>query len=231
MRFGRELNATDDRRHFGRTGMPIVEGKHIEPFRAHLDRCTQHIAVGQARRLLGEPVFDRRRLAYRDVAGATNKTTLIAAMLPRGCVSTHTLFCLRTPLPLSLQYFLCGLFNSLVVNYLVRMRVTTHVTTATVERLPIPSPGYSPLAQREIAAIARLLSRRNDRDMWIRLQLLSAQLYQLTPSEFAHVMSTFPLVADEDRDAGPPGRTPATAGVVMLPEFCGASQRHKNHNG
>ena len=60
-------------------------------------------------------------------------------MLPAGCVSTHTVFCLRTPLPLARQHFLCGLFNSFVVNYLVRLRVTTHVTTATVERLPIPT--------------------------------------------------------------------------------------------
>jgi hypothetical protein len=198
-RFGRELNATDDRVHFGRGGLPIVEGKHIEPFRTRLDRCTQHITKGQARRLLKTPIFDRPRLSYRDVAGAANKTTLIAAMLPGGCVSTHTLFCLRTLLPLSAQHFLCGMFNSLVVNYLVRMRVTTHVTTATVERLPIPPPGYSPTAEREIAAIARILSRRDDRNLWIRLQLVSAQLYQLTPAEFAHVLSTFPLVADEDR--------------------------------
>jgi hypothetical protein len=200
-RFGRELNATDDRRHFGRTGLPIVEGKHIEPFRTHLDRCTQRIAAGQAKRLLSAARFDRPRLAYRDVAGPANKATLIATILPAGCVSTHTLFCLRTPLPLSLQYFLCALFNSLFVNYLVRMRVTTHVTTATVERLPIPPPDYSPSAQREIAAIARLLSRRHNRNLWIRLQLLSAQLYQLTPAEFAHVMSTFPLVAEADRNA------------------------------
>jgi len=102
---------------------------------------------------------------------------------------------------LSLQYFLCGLFNSLIVNYLVRTRVTTHVTTAAVERLPIPPPGYSSSAQREIAALARRLSRRDDRRAWIRLQVLSAGLYQLTPVEFAHVMGTFPLIAKEDRDA------------------------------
>ena len=72
------------------------------------------------------------------MASATNRLTLIAAILPAGSVSTHTLFCLRTPLPLPSQHFLCGLFNSLVVNYLVRLRVTTHVTTTIVERLPVP---------------------------------------------------------------------------------------------
>ena len=137
--------------------------------------------ASKARRLLDPSRYERPRLAYRDVASATNRLTLIAAVLPAGCVSTHTLFCLRTPLPLAAQHFLCGLFNSFVVNYLVRMRVTTHVTTATVERLPIPPPGYSPSAEREIAALARLLSRRRRSRAWTRLQALAAQLYQLTP--------------------------------------------------
>ncbi|HUK35405.1 MAG TPA: DNA methyltransferase, partial [Vicinamibacterales bacterium] len=200
-RFGRELNATDDRVHFGRSGLPVVEGKHIEPFRARLDRCEQHIPAVRAQHLLDRARFERPRLAYRDVASATNKTTLIAAMLPSGCVSTHTLFCLRTLMPSSAQFFLCGLFNSLVVNYLVRMRVTTHVTTATVERLPVPRPGHSPSTQRAIAALARLLSRHADRNAWIRLQALVAGQYQLTTSEFAHVLRTFPLIANDDRHA------------------------------
>src|SRR5262249_42666446 len=138
--------------------------------------------------------------AYRDVAGATNRLTLIAAILPARCVSTHTLFCLRSRLPLVSQYFLCGLFNSFIVNYLVRMRVTTHVTTATVEGLPIPPPRYSS-AEREIATLARLLSRRADATAFSRLQSLAAGLYQLTNDEFRHVLSTFPLIASEIKDA------------------------------
>ena len=151
--------------------------------------------------LLDPPRYERPRLAYRDVASATNRLTLIAAVLPANCVSTHTVFCLRTPLPLAAQYFLCGLFNSFVVNYLVRMRVTTHVTTATVERLPIPGRDDSPRAFREIAALARRLSRRDDREAAARLQAMVAALYQLTAGEFAHVLGTFPLIPKEERDA------------------------------
>ena len=150
--------------------------------------------------LLDAARYERPRLGYRDVASATNRLTLIAAVLPADCVSTHTVFCLRTPLPLAAQYFLCGLFNSFVVNYLVRMRVTTHVTTATVERLPIPRKDDSPRAFREIAALARHLSRRDDRAAAARLQASVAALYQLTPDEFAHVLGTFPLIAKEERE-------------------------------
>jgi hypothetical protein len=202
-RFGRELNATDDRLSFEPAGVadvPVVEGKHVEPFRTRLDAAERSIRRSKARRLLDPARYERPRLAYRDVAGASNRLTLIAAILPARCISTHTLFCLRSPLPLAAQYFLCGLFNSFVVNYLVRMRVTTHVTTATVEGLPIPPPGYS-AAERGIAALARLLSRREDPVAFSRLQALAAGLYQLTNDEFRHVLSTFPLVSVEIRDA------------------------------
>jgi hypothetical protein len=200
-RFGRELNATDDRDHFGTSGLPVIEGKHIEPFAAHIESSRQFINARTARTLLPTAPFDRARLAYRDVASATNRLTLIAAILPSGCVSTHTLFCLRNPLPRIAQLLLCGLFNSLVVNYLVRLRVTTHVTTATVERLPIPPPGYSPSSERVIVTATQQLSRGFDRDAWIHLQTCVAGLYQLTASEFAHVLATFPLIADSDRHA------------------------------
>jgi hypothetical protein len=201
--FGRELNATDDRDHFrpGGSGVPIVEGKQIEPFRVHVDHSLQTIADRDVKRLLGSPRHERPRLGYRDVASATNRFTMIAAILPRGCVSTHTVFCLRTALPLQSQYFLCGLLNSFVVNYLVRLRVTSHVTTATVERLPLPRRYDSPRAFREIAAIARVLTRRDDEQAAARLQALVARLYQLTTAEFEHVLGTFPLVPREAREA------------------------------
>jgi hypothetical protein len=203
-RFGRELNATDDRASFNQSaagGLAVIEGKHVEPFRVRLDATEHRIDEPVARRLLDPARYEHRRLAYRDVASATNSVTLIAAILPAGCVSTHTLFCLRSPLSLVSQFFICGLFNSFVVNYLVRTRVTTHVTTATVERLPISPPGHAPAAEREIATLARRLSRRDDWDGFARLQALAASLYQLTPSEFRHVLDTFPLIDAAVRDA------------------------------
>jgi hypothetical protein len=199
--FGRELNATDDRPAIrtGRAGLPVIDGRHLEPFRIALDASTRSISAADARRLLRSNRHDRARLAYRDVASATNRVTFIAAVLPGGCVSTHTVFCLRTPLTSRAQHFLCGLFNSLVVNYLVRLRVTTHVTTATVERLPIPVQEHAPAAFAEIAALARLLSRRRDRTAFARLNARAAELYQLSAEEFDHVLRTFPLIPIDER--------------------------------
>jgi len=201
--FGRELNATDDRDAFrpAGSGLPVVDGRHIEPFRTALGRVTRSIRDADARRLLRSDRYRQPRLAYRDVASATNRLTLIAAVLPAACVSTHTVFCLRTPLPRRAHDFLCGLFNSFVVNYLVRLRVTMHVTTATVEQLPIPTAGAAPAAFEEIAALSRLLSRRPDQNALARLNARVAALYQLRATDFDHILSTFPLIRIEERQA------------------------------
>ena len=199
--FGRELNATEDRALFrsGRRGWPVVEGKHLSPFRAALDTVERSVAPGDARRALPDGRCERPRLAYRDVASATNRVTLIAAILPPRCVSTHTLFCLRTPLPAAAQRFLCGMFNSLVVNFLVRLRVTTHVTTAIVEQLPIPTWDTAPEAAAAIAALTRTLSRSHRVEPFARLNALAARLYQLTEEEFRRVLETFPLIESSER--------------------------------
>jgi hypothetical protein len=202
-RFGRELNASDDRDAFrppSRGRLAVVEGKHVEPFHVALDSVRHGISAADARRLLRSDRHERARLAYRDVASATNRLTLIAAILPADCVSTHTVFCLRTPLAVESQHLLCGLFNSFVVNYLVRLRVTTHVTTGTVEQLPIPTAETAPGACQEIASLARLLGRRRDADALARLNARVAELYQLSAAEFEHVLGTFPLIARDDRD-------------------------------
>jgi hypothetical protein len=202
--FGRELNATDDRPHFhdGPDGLPVIEGKLMAPFTVNTAGARYRVAARAASRLLGAGGgHTRARLAYRDVAAATNRLTLIAAILPAGVVSTHTVFCLREPLDEGAQQFLCGMFNSFVANYLVRTRVGTHVTTAIVERLPVPAPPRDDPVFREIAAASRRLAHRQDGAARARLQALSAGLYGLTEEAFAHVLGTFPLVDEGERAA------------------------------
>src|SRR5690606_18382886 len=108
LEFGRELNATDDRTLFNRdkAGLPVIGGKHIQPFTVNFDGVESYIDADAAARVLGRRPFESPRLAYRDVASSTNKLTLIAAVLPADVVTTHTLFCLKTPLDEDAQHFL-----------------------------------------------------------------------------------------------------------------------------
>lgn len=161
VRFGRELNATDDGKSFGDSGLPVMEGKHIAPFRADASAATRRVLPATARRLLPDGRYEHPRLAYRDVSGAANRRTLIAAIIPAGALTTHTLFCLRTALAADQQAFLCGLFNSATLNRFVRMFMGSHVTTALTESLPIPL-WTGDDSQRRVAELARLLAATDD---------------------------------------------------------------------
>jgi hypothetical protein len=204
VRFGRELNATDDRPHFLAAGpgrLPVIEGKQVQPFAVHIGASRHFIDGDVLDRLLPARGFAAPRLAYRDVAAATNRLTLIAAVLPPGVVTTHTLFCLRTALEEDAQHVLCALFNSYVANYLVRVRVSTHVTVAIVERLPLPLLSSDSPEFHEMLSLARQLSAEpGNTHAAASHQALAARIYGLTRSEFTHVLTTFPLIEQEVRD-------------------------------
>lgn len=225
--FGRELNATDDRRHFvdpaarerGRCH-PVIEGKQIQPFVVDVAGSRAYIPARTAAALLDPESYGRARLAYRDVASATNRITLVAAIVPAHVVTTHTLFCLKGRVPEDVQQFLCAIFNSFVANYLVRVRVSTHVTVSIVERLPVPKPPRASAIFREIAGCGRRLSLvPGDRRTSARLQARAAHLYGCTAAEFRHVLGTFPLVPKEDRDMAEEtfGRMGPSAGDASAP--------------
>jgi hypothetical protein len=201
--FGRELNATDDRDLFAPFdrdghGRPVLEGKQIEPFRVSLEGCRHQLREGVRVRVARKP-----RLAYRDIASATNRVTLIAAVVPADAVTTHTLFCLRTPLPLDTQHVLCALLNSFVANYLVRFRVNTHVTVALVSRLRVPPVDRDSPTHNRLSTLAQTLMHSpgaaEQQPEYAELQGLVGRLYGLSASEFEHVLSTFPLVPEAVR--------------------------------
>jgi hypothetical protein len=129
--------------------------------------------------------------------------TLIAAVVPSGSVTVHTLFCLKTPFGVRDQAFLCGVLNSFVANYLVRLRVTTHVTAGIVSRLPVPRPPVASPLRRTIAALSlRLLRARAPERTpeYAQLQAAVGHLYELTLGEFQYILSTFPLVDEAVRE-------------------------------
>lgn len=201
--FGRELNASDDRPLMTRDDrhtMPVLEGKHIEPFRCFPEQAQWRITTANAEHKLGCR-WKRPRLAYRDVASSTNRTTLIAAILPAQTVSTHTLFCLKPPLAMRSQRLLCGLLNSLVVNFLVRLRVSTHVTTAIVERLPVPVEADLGGHGDNVVAAAHTLAGAPDVRAFAFLNAAIARAYQLRTDELEHVLDSFPLIPVEERTA------------------------------
>jgi hypothetical protein len=208
--FSRELHASDDRRRFeavpqppwSTNEWPVIEGKHLHPFQVRVDEARFVVAPAHREPVRARvPGLTRHRLAYRDVSSATNRVTLIAAIVPPHVVTTHTLFCLRSPLDLEAQHALCGLMNSFVANYFVRLRVGTHVTLASLDHLPMPAPGPWTGELAELAANLSMTMTPAPAAVEARLQAQAARAYGVTPDEFRHILSTFPLVGREEREA------------------------------
>ena len=198
--FGRELNATDDRPHFGSTGLPILEGKLVEPFRVRVEDADTFIERDVASRLLARRTrIDRPRLGYREVASSTNKLTLIAAVIPAGTVTTHTIFCMRAPRHEDVQWYLCGIFNSFVANYLIRLRGGTHVPASVIHQLPVPAPPRESAAFTAIATLSRAAA--GDARARAEIHARAALAYGLDEDDVAYVLQTFPLVPEHERDA------------------------------
>jgi hypothetical protein len=201
--FGRELNATEDRRHFVEhgEGIPVIDGKHIQPFSAAPQHARFRIPVSAADAVPALRSAHRRpRLAYRDVASASNRLTLIAAIVPAGVLTTHTLFCSKETLEEEVLLFLCGMLNSFVANYIVRLQVGTHVTASLMSRLPVPRPSRSSPAFGRVAGLADALrSSPWNVAAHAELQACAARLYGLDAGQLRHVLDSFPLVSLEER--------------------------------
>ncbi len=165
VRFGRELNATDDRPHFVRSGRRAT----VRP--AGRRRQTARAVPGRSRalgiwRFRSRPRRDSRRggdlrtrphrlsrRRERDQQADADRRDAAARH-----VSTHTVFCLKTALDERSQWCLLGLLNSFVANYLVRLQVTTHVTTALMARLPVPRPRDDTSEFDRLVALAKRIA-------------------------------------------------------------------------
>lgn len=200
LRFGRELNATDDRHLLSSDGdgeIVVVDGKHLRPFTvcppAEASRASADALLGA----LPTRPWERWRLAYRDVSSPTNTRSLIAALLPPWHVSTHTVTCLRDPLPLVQQLYLCGMLNSLVADWFVRRYLGAHVTSRLIARVPVPQPPAAHPDRRGLVRLtARLARSPSDAAADAALQGLAVRLYGLSREAVDAVVSDFPRLPE-----------------------------------
>jgi hypothetical protein len=92
-----------------------------------------------------------------------------------------------------------------VANYLIRLRVNTHVTAALMSRLPVPVIRERHRFFDRLHALATALARSSmpveEMEEYAQVQALCARAYQLRATEFEHILGTFPLISEEVRTA------------------------------
>jgi hypothetical protein len=145
--------------------LPLYEGKMIHQFNHRWGAPKYWIDEPEGRKaLLGKKTEDKEqvleyqgyRLGFRDVASNTNERTMIATVLPPKVFCPHTMSLeavSQSTLSQQSRLFVTALFNSFIVDYLIRQKVTSHLSFFLVYNLRIPrltaqDPPFKPIVTR-----------------------------------------------------------------------------------
>ncbi|MCA2657897.1 MAG: Eco57I restriction-modification methylase domain-containing protein [Microcystis sp. M049S2] len=173
--------------------------------------------------------YQTYRLGFRDVARNTDIRTMIATILPPNLFCPHTMSLEKIDkqptISLKEKCYLLSIFNSFVFDRSIRDKVTSHLSFFYIYQLPIPRLKEGDKYFQEIVEnAAKLICTTEEFDqlakevgigshkngvteeaerMAIRAKLdaIVAHLYELTPTEFQHILSTFPLVPESVKTA------------------------------
>lgn len=227
----REFNASDDDFRFnGNSGYRIYEGKMLWHYDAYYSEGIKFIAEKELKEthFWGKDDWKHPRLAIRRISANTNERTLITTLIPPFCLTSHSLFVnVNDILDDVNAIYLTSLFNSFVMDYVVRNQATTNVTQFIINGLPIVNLRSSDKWHKPIISRAAKLICTTDEfaELWeevmktkwsekvavtneternqLRAELdgIIAHVYQLTEEEFTYILSTFPLVALPQRVA------------------------------
>ena len=107
---------------------------------------------------LGSRPF-RYRIGFCDVASPSNKRSLVAALVPPGCVCGHTLPTITFEPQFEWAYMLwLAVANSFTVDFIARKKVSLHMTYGTLDSVPFPRLGLGGVAVRRLVQLALQLT-------------------------------------------------------------------------
>jgi hypothetical protein len=241
IRPSQELNMTTDSNlfHSNSSGLPLYEGKMFHQFDAFFAAPRYWVNEDAAAKRVANKTretYKRPRLAFRDVSNSTNERTVISAILPPNSFAGHTAI-VETQVEGGDMLYLCAVLNSFCFDWIARFKVGSHVTMSILKSLPLPrlttgDPAFDAIVPRA----ARLTCTRPEyADLWQQvmgsawqpasgatdpaerqrlrdeIDLLVAKLYGLSRDDFAHILTTFPLVFPAN-EAGEAKRAALLAG-------------------
>lgn len=154
------------------------------------------------------------RIAFRDIARATDTRTTICALIPGSVVLVHLApYLLRRRGDAASEAYLLGILSSIPLDWYARRYVEVHLTAGFLKSFPVPRPpGDDPLRQRVVEIAGRLAavdqryagwasevgvpvgsvtSQQAKDDLIAELDAVVAHLYGLDRADVEHIFATF----------------------------------------
>lgn len=174
--------------------------------------------------------YQTYRLGFRSVSSSTNERSLISSLIPKSVFCGNSLSISEYEQNNfreneGFKFFIVTILNSFLIDWMLRQKVSQNLNFFYIYQLPIPRLKEGDKYFQEIVENAAKLictteefeqlakevgigSHKNGvteeaERMAIRAKLdaIVAHLYELTPTEFQHILSTFPLVPESVKTA------------------------------
>ncbi len=178
---------------------PLYEGKHIEQFLVDIKPIERWVSLERCEIKYGRLPDPGPKLVFRDIASNTNERTCIAAVLPERSCAGNSLPAIATDVP---QDSMAAVLNALPLDFSVRLRTAgTHLNFTYVERFAVPPADVTRLLPTLPTKSVAATPARHVADLpeyWDLVWLANravAEAYGLTPDDFEHILSTFPVFA------------------------------------
>jgi len=172
LRLAYEFHMTNDRDVFNTQsqGLPLYEGKMIHHFDAFFGEPSYWVdaVIGAERygqkRAISEHDYLAPRLAVRAIASSTNERTLISCIIPANVFCGHSMYTQVGNIPNDkTQLYLQSIFNSYIMDYILRQKVTSNVSLFVLYQLPIPRlTAGNPYFDAIVPRAARLTCTRGE---------------------------------------------------------------------
>jgi len=169
--------------------------------------------------------YQQYRVGFRSAGENTNERNFISAIIPKSNFCGNSIISSVGIHDSRLLLFLCASFNSLVLDYSLRLKISRNLNMFYIYQLPVPrltesDAAFGPVVRRAVRLIcttpefddlAKEIGLKSHKAgateaaerarLRAELDGLVAHLYGLTEEEFAYILTTFPLVAQSVKDA------------------------------
>ena len=219
-------------------GWPVIESKNFHQYIPEFSNYTNYVNVKDTldrtetiKKFHGKniAIHENIRLVYRKVSSSTNTRTMISCILPPHVFTTLATFMALPKINefhldsnyYKLNAYLCGIFNSMTYDYLIRAKVDKNVETYHIYDTPVPKNFTDLIATQIIKLVASLTLSNNWNDtfasqigvtkesftlnkrinMTAKIDALVAIHYGLDRDEYIHILEYFEFNGDFDQSA------------------------------
>ncbi len=177
---------------------PLYEGKHIEQFLVDIKPIERWVSLEAAERRYDRPPDPGPKLVFRAIARNTDERTCIAAVLPKRSAFGNS--CWGAVLSTG-AHELYNVLNSFAADFAIRFRVSANMNFTHAGKLAVLRPDAIACIDSQKTCSAQDLGAEHVseyRPMWELVWQSNravAEAYGLTPDDFEHILSTFPVFA------------------------------------